>query len=818
MSARKLRLATLLIFASALAVYTMPLMADTASKIRREIFEIAEPIAGGTSAISLEAPSLSASYTLTLPTTDGNANEVLAGDGSGNLSWTKIADANVDTSAAIARSKIASGTADHVVINSGAGALSSEAALSPVRGGTGISNNAAATLTRSGNHALTLTTSGTTSVTLPTSGTLATLAGSENLSSKTLASPTVTGTLLLQNPSGAQPELALSEDPDNGTAAVTIKAPASFSAYTLTLPSDDGTSGQVLQTDGSGVLSWTGVASTNNPTFTGTVTLQNPSGSQPVLALGEDPDNGTNLINIQAPASLAADYTLTLPTTDGNADEVLITNGTGTLSWGKVANANVDTAAAIARSKLASGTANHVLINDGSGVMSSEAALDPSRGGTGVSNNAAATLTRSGNHALTLTTTNTTSLTLPTSGTLATLAGAESLTNKKLGSLTTNGPVYTSGGDGTLNSEATLAVARGGSNKALTLASGGLLWTDSDSFEVGAAGTTSDWALSGGTGAPTFSSTTTTAKVIDGSADATQLTIQGHSTQTSDILKIQSSAAGDFLTLNGANTGNVIETHVAGAGASVIRLDRANTSLSSPAVVASGNEIGEITWKGYSGAATGYVDAAAIAGYVDGTPDSGGDTTDMPGRLVFSTSADGSSSPTERLRIDSVGLIDIGGGTGASSGVRLPANGRDNPNDAAASTLKNYGESIAISTGDLTIATNLDAGAGKNTVDSGSACTKIGNIVSCRLLITADPTSSGEWQGSFASSSLPFTKDFNADGSDCGGYRLGNTANRGYCYIATSTVVVDGLGNSTTVSGQWVFRFSYTSSQVDYVP
>lgn len=44
-------------------------------------------------------------------------------------------------------------------------------------GGTGVANNSAATLTRSGNHALTLTTTDTTSVTLPTSGTLATLSG-----------------------------------------------------------------------------------------------------------------------------------------------------------------------------------------------------------------------------------------------------------------------------------------------------------------------------------------------------------------------------------------------------------------------------------------------------------------------------------------------------------------------------------------------------------------------------------------------------------------------------------------------------------------
>lgn len=92
-----------------------------------------------------------------------------------------------------------------------------------------------------------------------------------------------------------------------------------------------------------------------------------------------------------------------------------------------IVNADISASAAIARTKVASGSINHVVINDGSGVLSSEAQLATTRGGTGVSN--AGTLTYGSNN-VTLTTSGVTGVTLPTSGTLATLAGTEILTNK----------------------------------------------------------------------------------------------------------------------------------------------------------------------------------------------------------------------------------------------------------------------------------------------------------------------------------------------------------------------------------------------------
>ena len=71
-------------------------------------------------------------------------------------------------------------------------------------------------------------------------------------------------------------------------------------------------------------------------------------------------------------------------------------------------------------------------------------------------------------------------------------------------------------------------------------------------------------------------------------------------------------------------------------------------------IVLSGNTLGRLRWSGFDGSSP--ITAGLIDCQVDGTPG----TNDMPGRLTFSTTADGASSPTERLRIDSSGNVGIG--------------------------------------------------------------------------------------------------------------------------------------------------------------
>jgi len=78
---------------------------------------------------------------------------------------------------------------------------------------------------------------------------------------------------------------------------------------------------------------WYTLDSTGKSTFAGPVLLKNVSGSQPTLLLTEDPDNGTNTVTLQAPATLASDYSLTLPVDDGTNGQFLKTDGAGVTSW-----------------------------------------------------------------------------------------------------------------------------------------------------------------------------------------------------------------------------------------------------------------------------------------------------------------------------------------------------------------------------------------------------------------------------------------------------------------------------------------------------
>lgn len=63
------------------------------------------------------------------------------------------------------------------------------------------------------------------------------------------------------------------------------------------------------------------------------------------VKLVEGTDNGTNAVTLKSPNSLAASYTLTMPADDGNANDVLVSDGSGNLSFSAPAASTITLAA-----------------------------------------------------------------------------------------------------------------------------------------------------------------------------------------------------------------------------------------------------------------------------------------------------------------------------------------------------------------------------------------------------------------------------------------------------------------------------------------
>lgn len=112
---------------------------------------------------------------------------------------------------------------------------------------------------------------------------------------------------------------------------VALKAPLSISSdVTWTLPTADGTSGQVIKSDGSGALSFTTVLSAVNPVMQGTASIQQVAGLSAGLKIfDDDTSHGVRLL---AP-DLTANVDFTLPAADGSSGQVLKTDGSGNLSF-----------------------------------------------------------------------------------------------------------------------------------------------------------------------------------------------------------------------------------------------------------------------------------------------------------------------------------------------------------------------------------------------------------------------------------------------------------------------------------------------------
>lgn len=174
-----------------------------------------------------------------------------------------------------------------------------------------------------------------------------------------------------------------------------------------------------------------------------------------------------------------------------------------------------------------------------------------------------------------------------------------------------------------------------------------------------------------------------------------RFTLGFFSTRVSSGLATNATGEGYFAT--DGNTDINLDSASATAGTTnFIVMQRARGTQSARTVISADDVLGRLRWNGWDG--DSYVSAAEIIGEADGTWGDG----DGPGRLVFLTTADAASSPTEAMRIDKNQNVGIGASSFGTSAAKVLGifNGTE-PSTSPADMVQLY--SVDLSAGNATL-------------------------------------------------------------------------------------------------------------------
>ena len=220
---------------------------------------------------------------------------------------------------------------------------------------------------------------------------------------------------------------------------------------------------------------------------------------------------------------------------------------------------------------------------------------------------------------------------------------------------------------------------------------------------------------------------TTTARTIGGVTPRFQ--IQGvNSTSFSSLGFFSNSPSGDVASIYFGRSG------AASAG--------------SVTIVPNGEGLGGLVFTGADG--TQFINGASIFAIVDGTPG----TNDLPTRLVFSLTPDGSATPTEAMRINNQRELLLGVTTrNANGGVLQLKSGITFPATQVAATDANTLDDYEEGTFTPTIVGTTVGGTGTYSSQVGNY-TKIGNLVNVALQIV---WTAHTGTGNMRVAGLPFT-------------------------------------------------------------
>jgi hypothetical protein len=262
--------------------------------------------------------------------------------------------------------------------------------------------------------------------------------------------------------------------------------------------------------------------------------------------------------SIKMPEGYAATFDPTMPNPFGITNANLLVNNTGNgLAWGASGGGSgitqltgdvtagpgsgslPATITGLARTKLASGSANHVLINDGTGAMSSESVLAKVRGGSGQDN---------------------TAVTFPASGTIGTVPAT--------GFVKSNGSAFTSQAAIALGADVsgTLLIGNGGTGQTTAAAAFDALSPNTTKGDITVRGTSSNTRLAVGSDSQVLTADSAQTSGVKWAA-ASPLTTKGDVyTYSTANARLAAGVNGQVLTADSTQTTGLKWSSVSGGG------------------------------------------------------------------------------------------------------------------------------------------------------------------------------------------------------------------------------------------------------------
>ena len=165
-----------------------------------------------------------------------------------------------------------------------------------------------------------------------------------------------------------------------------------------------------------------------------------------------------------------------------------------------------------------------------------------------------------------------------------------------------------------------------------------------------------------------------------------------------------------------------------------------------PASISSGQFLASIDFTANNGGKF-----ATIEAYADATPGN----NDYPGRLVFSTTADGASSPTERMRIQADGVVKVAGDSWTLGRTYI---GNSGASGSGIGTSSNGANSTTLYIGNAAIQVSSDARLKENIEDTSLDALDAISQIRVKDFTWNDPTDTssnnrnarGKWTGLIA--------------------------------------------------------------------